>query len=61
MSDQPLDVRDDVASIRLIPAPIELLGNDPELNDKVTGQVLGLDLAAFFAPEADEGLFVPEP
>jgi len=42
----------------LIPAPIEVLRYDPELDDEVAGEVLGFDLAALLAPEAEEGCFV---
>jgi hypothetical protein len=31
------------------------LGHDAELNDEVGGEVLGLDFAALFQPEPDEG------
>jgi hypothetical protein len=37
VSDQPLDVRDDFAGIRLIPAPIELLGDKTKLDDEIAG------------------------
>jgi hypothetical protein len=35
MPDFPLDVGDDLAGIGLIPAPVELFGREPELNDQV--------------------------
>jgi hypothetical protein len=35
--DQPLDVRVDLAGIRLIPAPIKLLGDTAKLDDEVAG------------------------
>ena len=41
--------------LRSYQSPIERLGHDPELNDQVCGQVLGLDLAALFPPEAEQG------
>jgi hypothetical protein len=50
-----LDVFDRLASIALVPEPVEILGGLAELNDEVAGQVLGLDFAALFPPEADEG------
>jgi hypothetical protein len=50
VSDVPLDVREDLAGIRLIPAPIQFLGRKPELNDEVARQVLRLYLAALFLP-----------
>jgi hypothetical protein len=51
----PLDVSDDVSGIGLVPAPIEVLRGDPELDDKAAGEVLRLGLAALLAPEAEEG------
>ena len=56
VSDQPLDVRDDLTAIRLIPPPIKFLGNDPELDNEVAGQVLGLDLAALDSRRACDGV-----
>ena len=47
--------RDRLAGIALIPAPIEVLGHDPELDDQVVGEVLRLDLAALLAPEPEQG------
>ena len=41
--------------IALVPGAIEVLGGGPELDDEVAGQVLRLGLAAFLAPEADQG------
>ena len=41
--------------LRSYQSPIERLGHDPELDDEVGGQVLGLDLAALFPPEAEQG------
>ncbi len=46
-----LNVDDDLPGLGLVPAPIELLGNDTELDDEVAGQVLRLDLAALFPPQ----------
>ena len=37
---------------------IEGLGHDAELDDEVAGEVLGLDLAALFPPQANQGGFV---
>ena len=37
---------------------VERLGDHPELDDEVGGEVLRLDLAAFLPPEADQGAFV---
>ena len=44
--------------LRSYQSPIERLGHDPELDDEIGGQVLGLDLAALFPPEAEQGGFV---
>jgi hypothetical protein len=41
-----------------IPAAIELLGGKPELDNKVAGQVLRLDLATLFSPEPDQGRLI---
>ena len=53
-----LDVGDDLAGIGLVPAPIEVFGDRPELDDEVAGQVLRLDLTALFLPQPDQGGFV---
>ena len=37
---------------------VEGFGDHPKLDDEVGGQVLGLDLAALFPPQADQGIFV---
>ena len=60
MPDAALDIGEDLAGIALIPGPIEGLGREPELDDEVAGEVLGLDLAALLAPEAEQGgLVIP--
>ena len=51
MVDPFLDIGDDLPGIGFVPAPIEVLGDNAELNDEVAGQVLRLDLAALFAPK----------
>ena len=55
MPDPPLDVRDDLTGIGLVPAPVEVLGSQAELDDEVAGQVLRLDFAAFLPPEPQQG------
>ena len=55
MPDMRLHVRDDLPGIGLVPAPVELLGNGPKLDDEVAGEVLRLDLAAFFPPKPQQG------
>ena len=53
-----LHVADLPAGIALVPGAIEVLGCRPELHDEVAGQVLRLGLAAFLAPQADQGGFI---
>ena len=54
----PLDVRNHLAGVGLIPAPIKVLGHHPELDDEIAGKILRFDLPALFAPEPDQRLFV---
>ena len=49
-----LNVGDHLPSIGLVPAPIEVLGRDPELDHKIAGQVLRLDLAPLLPPQPDQ-------
>ena len=58
MLDPALHVPDAPAGVALVPRAVELLGGGPELHDEVAGQVLRLGLAAFLAPEADQGRLV---
>jgi hypothetical protein len=55
MDNPPLHIRDDLAGMALVPAPVELFGYSSELNDQVAGQVLGLGVAALFPPEPEQG------
>ena len=50
MEDPLLDVGDDLPGIGLVPAPIEVLGGQAQLDDEVAREVLRLDLAALFPP-----------
>jgi hypothetical protein len=60
MLDPTLDVGEDLAGIAFEPVAVEGLGHDPQLDDKVGGVVLGLDLTALFSPKAEQGrLIVP--
>jgi hypothetical protein len=45
----------DLAGIRLIPAPIQVLGRYPELDNEIARKVLGLNFAPLFLPEPEEG------
>ena len=54
-----LDVNDRLAGIALEPAPVEVLGDRPELDEEVVGEIFRLDLAALLAPEAQAGEGAP--
>jgi len=58
VEDLALDVGDDLTGIGLVPAPVKLFGGDPKLDEEVAGEVLRLDLAAFFSPKADQSGFI---
>ena len=59
MQDPPLHVLDGVAGIALVRAPVEVLGDRPELDDQIVGQVLWLGLTPLFAPQPNQrGLVV---
>ena len=51
VSDMALDVDDRLAGIALEPASVEVLGDRPELDEEVVGEILWLDLATLLAPE----------
>ena len=53
-----LDVRDPVAGVEFIPAAVEVLGDQAELDDQDARKVRRSLLAAFFAPEAQQGFLV---
>ena len=55
MLDLPLDACNNLASIALEPAPVEVFGDRPELDEEVVGEIFRLDLAALLAPQAEEG------
>jgi hypothetical protein len=50
MSQVLLHVGDDLPGIGLVPAPVQLLGHHPELDDEVAREVLRFGLAAFLPP-----------
>jgi hypothetical protein len=59
VSEVLLDVSDGAASIAFVPAPIQVLRDDPKLDEQISGQVLRLKLAALFAPKPNErGLII---
>jgi hypothetical protein len=50
---------EDLAGVAFEPVAVEGLGDHPELDDEVAGEVLRLDLAPLFPPEAKQrGLVV---
>jgi hypothetical protein len=51
MSHVLLHVGDDLPGIGLVPAPVQLLGYDPELDDEVAREVLRLSLATLLLPK----------
>ena len=55
--DSPLNIDQDLPAIGLIPAPIEVLGHDPQLDDKIAGQIRWFGLTTFFAPQPQQRLF----
>ena len=57
-ADPPLNICNPLARVGLIPASVKVLGYDSELDDKVAGEILGLDLAAFFAPQPKQRILV---
>jgi hypothetical protein len=60
MKDLPLDLGDHLAGMALIPAPVEVLGHGPKLDDEVFRQVRRLDFAALLSPQPNQGrLIVP--
>jgi hypothetical protein len=50
--DASLDILDDMARVEFVPPPIEVFGHGAKLDDEVTRQVLGFDLATLLPPKA---------
>src|SRR5262245_17207940 len=60
MAHEALHLGDLLAGVALIPVPVQMLGNDPELNDEIARKILRLDLATLLAPQAQQrGLILP--
>jgi len=53
-----LDVGEHLASIGLIPAPVQVLSRNAKLDDEIAGEILRLDFAPLFAPKPEEGGFI---
>jgi hypothetical protein len=51
-----LDVTDPVARVEFIPAAVEVLRDQPELDDEHTGQVESSHLTPLFTPQAQKSL-----
>ena len=49
-----LDIGDDLPGIGFVPAPVQLLGYDPELDDEVAREVLRFSLAALLSPKPQQ-------
>src|SRR5262249_34836866 len=56
--DPPLHLRNDVPGIALEPMSIEGLGHEAKLDDEIVAEVLRLGLAAFLAPQAQQGSLI---
>jgi hypothetical protein len=54
----PLDIGDDLPGIGLVPAAVQLLGGQAELNGEVARKVLWRDLSSFLAPKPQQSRFV---
>jgi hypothetical protein len=53
-----LDAFDRLPGVALIPMSVEGFSHEPELDNKVAGQVLRLGLAPFLVLQADQGGFI---
>jgi len=58
MPDLPLDIDEDLTGIALVPASVQVLGCYTKLDYEIAREVLRLDLAPLFPPEAEEGGFI---
>ena len=54
VSNPALNVGYGPPSIALVPSPVQRLGGDAQLDDKVVAQILWLGLPALFLPEPDQ-------
>jgi hypothetical protein len=53
-----LNVRKYLAGIRFVPASVQLLGGQAELNDEVSRKVLRFDLAALLPPKSEKSWLI---
>ena len=56
--DLALNIGKNLTGIDLKPASVQVLSRNTKLDDQITPQVLGLDLAALFAPKPGQGRLV---
>ncbi len=53
-----LDIAEDLASVAFEPVSVEEFGDHTELDDEIAGEVLRLQLAAFFPPKPQERILI---
>jgi len=53
-----LDVGEHLASIGLIPAPVQVLSRNAKLDNEIARQVFRLDFAALLPPKSEEGSLI---
>ena len=58
MLDLFLDIGNDLTGISLVPAPVQVLGGEAQLDDQIAREVLRLDFPAFFPPQPEERSFI---
>jgi hypothetical protein len=51
MHEPVLDAFHGLPGVALVPMPVERFSGEAKLDDEVAGEVLGLNLASFLAPE----------
>jgi hypothetical protein len=56
--DLALNIGKHLTGIGLVPAPVQVLGRKPKLDNEIARQVLRLDLATLFPPQSEEGSLV---
>jgi len=58
MPDVLLNIDDFLTTLRLVPAPVQVLSHSAELNDEIARKVFWLSFAALLTPELQEGRLV---
>jgi hypothetical protein len=58
MADMLLDVRYGLPGIGLVPAPVQRLGGQAQLDDEVAGEVFRSSFATFLPPQSQQGRLV---